>query len=205
MGGWAFLMAGGLFAGPALAAGPDAASACRFEVTAIGKVAEVRDGRSFVLADGREVRLAGLEIPPPPADADVAAPTVAGRAARRALESIVAGQTVELRQQGTAVDRYGRTVAHVYLIGDGAGRSVGQEMLVNGYARASGLVGDKACAAELLAGNKRHAQPSLAFGAIRIMPSGRQRAGLSSWRNGAAFHWSRAGLCQFARAAARSM
>jgi endonuclease YncB( thermonuclease family) len=154
MGGWAFLVAGGVFAGPALAAGPDAASPCRFQVTAIGKVAEVRDGRSFVLADGREVRLAGLEIPPPPAQTDSATGSAAGLAARRALESIVAGQTVELRQQDAAVDRYGRTVAHAYLIGDGVGRSVAQEMLVNGYARASGLVGDKACAAELLAGEQ---------------------------------------------------
>src|SRR5262249_22937055 len=116
-----------------------------------GRVAGGRHERSLAVPEGGEVRRAGLKPPPPPASGAAAAPS-AGLMARQALESIVAGQTVELRQQqGTAVDRYGRTVAHAYLITDGAERSVGEEMLVNGYARASGQVGDKACAAELLA------------------------------------------------------
>jgi endonuclease YncB( thermonuclease family) len=151
MGGWVSLVVGGFLAGPALAAGPDQASACRFEVSGSGTVAAVRDGRSFVLTDGREVRLAGLEVPLLPPAGETGASTAAALAARQALESIVAGQTIELRQREAAADRYGRTVAHAYFLRDGTGRSAGQDMLATGYARASGLIGDKACAAELLA------------------------------------------------------
>src|SRR5262245_18880596 len=41
--------------------------ACRFGVLATGTVAKVVDGRSFVMAEGREVRIAGIEVPPAPA------------------------------------------------------------------------------------------------------------------------------------------
>src|SRR5712691_8030639 len=40
---------------------PAAATACRFEPAGEGTVSGVVDGRSFVLTDGREIRLAGLE------------------------------------------------------------------------------------------------------------------------------------------------
>src|ERR1043166_7991025 len=43
--------------------------ACRFNVVGTGKVARILDGRSFALDDGREVRLAGIEGPPPAPDA----------------------------------------------------------------------------------------------------------------------------------------
>src|SRR5262249_55738433 len=38
--------------------------ACRFEILGAGKVAKVVDGRNFVMEDGREVRIAGIEVPP---------------------------------------------------------------------------------------------------------------------------------------------
>src|SRR4030081_2589203 len=44
--------------------GPPTSSAGRVEPFGSGVVARVADGRTFVLADGREVRLAGIEVPP---------------------------------------------------------------------------------------------------------------------------------------------
>jgi endonuclease YncB( thermonuclease family) len=113
------------------------ASACRFALAGTGTVAAVKDGRSFILDDGREIRLAALEVPPSPE-------------AKAALQSLVAGRSIELRQQASATDRYGRVVAHVYLIGENR-RSVGHELLAQGNARVAVPIGDKACAAELLA------------------------------------------------------
>src|SRR6266540_3698370 len=72
MGGWARLLIAGLVAGSvsdshAEGPMPASASACQFEAAGAGKVSAIIDGRSFVLDDGREVRLAGIEVPFPPA------------------------------------------------------------------------------------------------------------------------------------------
>ena len=64
---------------------------------------------------------------------------------------MIAGQNVELRQLGPEVDRYGRILAYVYLIGADFGHSVAHAMLAKGYGRVAARVGDQACAAELLA------------------------------------------------------
>src|SRR5262245_57997145 len=38
---------------------------CRLESLGSGQVRQVTDGRTFLLDDGREVRLAGIEVPSP--------------------------------------------------------------------------------------------------------------------------------------------
>jgi endonuclease YncB( thermonuclease family) len=134
-----------------------------------GKVRAITDGRSFVLDDGREIRLAGIEVPLPPGSGEsgarAEATRVASQASLAALESILAGQSVELRASGAADDRYGRMVAHVYVIRGGSRRSVAHEMLARGFARFSAHignqtgknVGDRPCAADLL-GKERAAR-----------------------------------------------
>jgi endonuclease YncB( thermonuclease family) len=126
-------------------------TACRFEAAGMAKVRAITDGRSFTLEDGREVRLAGIEVPLPPAAGESGPQAEAGLAARAALESILADRMVELYQNGTAGDRYGRTLALVSVADEGARRSVAHEMLGRGFARVSARVGDRACAEELLA------------------------------------------------------
>ena len=144
MGGWALVMVAALLAGTALDARAQgtsfiASSRCGSEAVAAGEVASVVDGRSFRLADGREIRLAGIEVP---SDDDRAQTGV------KALTTVLAGQTVELRAAG-ASDRYGRTVAYARTTGD-QGQLVGHALLAEGHARVSAQVGDPACAAELL-------------------------------------------------------
>ncbi|HVV61017.1 MAG TPA: thermonuclease family protein [Pseudolabrys sp.] len=83
------------------------APACKLEGIGSATVASISDGRSFTLADGREVRLAGIELPARGA-ADSQAP-----AAKAALSALIASQTVNLKSRGQ--DRYGRIVAYAYL------------------------------------------------------------------------------------------
>jgi len=118
--------------------------ACRFEVLSAGKVVRVVDGRSFVLEDGHEARVAAIEVP----SGVSGPPAQAAAGAKAALESMLIGQSVELRGPSPAVDRYGRTVSFVELAG--SGRPVAQSMVARGHARVGPQVGNAACAAELL-------------------------------------------------------
>src|SRR5262245_56440949 len=61
------------------------ASACRFPIFATGQATRVIDGRSFVLSDGREVRLAAIEAPLAPEPSDSSHAPAAGTAAKAAL------------------------------------------------------------------------------------------------------------------------
>jgi endonuclease YncB( thermonuclease family) len=126
-------------------------SACRFEPAGAAKVRAVSDGRSFILEDGREIRLAGIEVPLPPPAGESGAHAEAALAARAALAAMVVDQTVELRANGAVADRYGRTHALAYVGGADARRSLAHEMLARGFARVAAHIGDRACAEELLA------------------------------------------------------
>jgi endonuclease YncB( thermonuclease family) len=115
------------------------AAGCTFEPQGEGHVAAVIDARTFRLADGREVRLAGIE--------PVTTATNANRSS--ALSAIVAGHDVMLRGQDDAPDRYGRQPAFVFL--DGSDTSVQSLLLAQGEALVSADVTDRDCAASLIA------------------------------------------------------
>jgi endonuclease YncB( thermonuclease family) len=94
------------------------------------------DGRTLALNDGREVRLAGIEV----ADA-----------ARAALQRLIDGRDVALARLGPETDRYGRLVAVVAAKPQPLTieNSVQQALLAQGMARVSAHVGDIGCAAVL--------------------------------------------------------
>src|SRR5574338_502506 len=106
-------------------------------------VAGVRDGRTLLLSDGRELRLAAIE---------------ADDASRAALNALAAGKTLRLEKLGPEQDRYGRVVAIAYT--DDAHESLQQAMLAQGQARVSARVGDRPCA-ELLLGAERAARSAV--------------------------------------------
>lgn len=118
------------------AAPPGNAAAAPCVLTPIGSatVAAVRDGGTLMLDDGRELRLAGIEIAP-------------GR--REALRALAHGRTLRLERLGAEADRYGRLVAFAAL--PDAGPTLQQALLEQGLARVSARIGDKACAEGLLA------------------------------------------------------
>jgi endonuclease YncB( thermonuclease family) len=113
----------------------NAAAQEQCKLTAIGtsNVAAVRDGRTLMLVDGRELRLAAIEVTDD---------------SREALQTLVGGRPLRLERLGAEQDRYGRLVAFAFA-GD-AGQSVQQLLLEAGQARVSARIGDKACADALL-------------------------------------------------------
>jgi endonuclease YncB( thermonuclease family) len=135
-----------------------AAVPCGGEEIGRGGVSRVIDGRSFVLDDGREVRLAGIETPLLSARDTGVKDTSAkdtgvpgdGAAARDALATLLTGAPVILRRAEFAADRYGRLFAYVDIARSPAPRSAQAELLAQGFAQVSDFVGDRSCAAELL-------------------------------------------------------
>jgi endonuclease YncB( thermonuclease family) len=109
-------------------------AACTLEPIGSGIVDAVTDGGDFGLADGRAVRLGGIEVTPK---------------AKVALAERVSGRTVTLKRLGPDVDRYGRVVAQVFLATETGERWLQRELIEQGQARFAGRIGEPACAAEL--------------------------------------------------------
>ena len=118
------------------------ARACGGDEIANGTVSSVLDGRTFVLDDGREVRLAAIEVAP------LFNPPDPG-AARAALAALAAGDQVVLRRAESGPDRYGRLVAYAYTRRDGHEFLLQGELVADGFARVGGRIAS-ACAGDLL-------------------------------------------------------
>jgi endonuclease YncB( thermonuclease family) len=120
------------------------AAGCALAPQGEGHVVEIIDERSFRLADGREIRMAGIEPALPEADAN-------SRTA--ALAAILAGRDVTLRGTDDTPDRYGRQTAFVFLASSETQPSKTQPsetlvqslLLAQGAALASADIADKEC------------------------------------------------------------
>ncbi len=123
-------------------------SPCNLETFATGSVGSVVDGRTFLLDDGRAVRVAAIEVP---RNDDADARTAAAKAA---LGKLLTGHQVMLKRLGPASDRYGHLVAQVFVIREGSEQWIEQDMIAAGQARVGARVGDRACAAALLAAER---------------------------------------------------
>lgn len=131
--------------------GPRPAIACGGETIARGIVSHVIDGRTFVLDDGREVRLAAIEVPPIPLPQEPGA-AADGAPSRNGLATLLEGTEVVLKQaEPQKTDRYGRVVAFAATAREGVEHSVQGELIAAGLARVAARVGSRGCAAELLA------------------------------------------------------
>lgn len=94
-------------------------------------VTRVVDGDTLVVAGVGTVRLIGVDTPE---SVDPRRPVEAlGKEAAEFLRSLVNGQTVRLEYEGQRQDRYGRTLAYVYLP-DGA--LVNREIIRQGFGHA---------------------------------------------------------------------
>jgi endonuclease YncB( thermonuclease family) len=103
-----------------------------------------RDGATLRLADGREVRLAGV-IAANDLDGDLGA----AERATAALERLVAGKRVLLYSLPDAADRYGRIIAQVALA-DENGAWVQGLLVANGMLRVGPEAGEPTCAEPLI-------------------------------------------------------
>ena len=148
----AFLAGIALLCGETLALADGAASeqdrqVCGGEEIARGTVGKILDGRTFMLDDGREVRLAAIEVEPQ----DRADPV--GRPAAAALSALAAGDQVVLLRAESGLDRYGRLLAYAYTLRDGDEFLVQEELVAEGFARVGSRIAGS-CAGDLLGREK---------------------------------------------------
>jgi endonuclease YncB( thermonuclease family) len=109
-----------------------------------------RHGAGTAADDGREVRLAAIEVPPLPLPQE-SNPAPGGAAAKDALAALLSSAQVTIKQaEPQKTDRYGRLVAYAFAARDGAEHSVQADLVAAGFARVAARVGSWACAAELL-------------------------------------------------------
>ena len=108
-----------------LAASPVMAQeTCKLKALGTVEAATVREGRTLALADGREVRLVGIE---------------AADGGRAALQDLVRGRPLRLEGVSTEPDRYGRLVAFAYAGDDGGPSRGGSARPRAGAGRQQGL------------------------------------------------------------------
>lgn len=113
-------------------------AACESTLQGEGRVSAVLDARTFRLDDGREVRLAGIEL----------AQDSTARGSE-SLNAFIGGREVTLHGPDDRPDRYGRQPAIVFA--KGSATAVQSDLLASGEALASASVNDTACATALLA------------------------------------------------------
>jgi endonuclease YncB( thermonuclease family) len=127
-----------------------AATGCGGETLAEGTAGRIVDGRTFVLEDGHEVRLAGIEVPPL-TESQEKTPAPDGSAAREALAAFLSDARITLKQaEPQKTDRYGRLLGYATVRRDGVDRLLQADMISAGHARVAARVGSRACALELL-------------------------------------------------------
>jgi len=108
----------------------------------------VIDGDSLLLADGRTVRMVGIQAPKLPKGRLNFAEWPFAREAQTALSELIRGRNVTLHFGGTREDRYGRVLAQ--LTRDD-GLWVQGELIRRGLARVYTFPDNRAAAAEMLA------------------------------------------------------
>lgn len=111
--------------------------ACNLPAQGEGRVSAIIDGRTLRFDDGREVRLAGLELPGPASDR---------QRATAVLTTLLDGEFATLRGGDDAPDRYGRQAALVYR--DGSEIPVQVALLEQGAAIMSPTI-DATCLPQL--------------------------------------------------------
>lgn len=121
----------------AAAAHAQALRSCDGRSAGPAAAARIIDGRSFVLADGREVRLAGIEtVLPVPGDEDDTR-VAAAMAARAALEALLLDREIDVSVTGAGADRYGRLMAYVFARAPLGEVLVQRELVAAGHALVS--------------------------------------------------------------------
>jgi len=115
-------------------------ASCSFPEQGTGRVADVIDVRTIRMADGAEIRLAGIEPAP-------------GGGSASTLAALVAGRDIQLHGDSDAPDRYGRQAAFATLTPGSP--PIQFQLLDQGTALASGTIADRACAAALSAAEAR--------------------------------------------------
>jgi endonuclease YncB( thermonuclease family) len=136
-----------LWAGRPAAAAPENALSglTRAETLA---VSEIVDGDTLILADGRQVRLVGIQAPKLPLGRPGFKAWPLADEAKAELAELTLGREVTLHYGGSRIDRHGRALAH--LSGE-AGLWIQGELLSRGLARVYSFADNRALVPEMLA------------------------------------------------------
>jgi len=114
----------------------------------IARVTEIVDGDTVVLADGRQVRLVGIQAPKLPLGRAGFTPWPLAAEAKAALAALSLGREVRLAYGGRRGDRHGRVLAHLL---DESGGWVQGALLEAGMARVYSFADNRALVPEMLA------------------------------------------------------
>ena len=140
-----------------LAAVPDfvsvdpARAECSLRKQSKRAVVAVLDGATIRLDDGREIKLMGVLAPSAPPGLGDGATWGPAVEAHTALETLVTGKSVRIAAPGGRKDRYGRHLAHVYLIEGGKEIWVEERLVEMGHAHVNSDARSRSCIVELLA------------------------------------------------------
>ncbi len=144
-----------LFFGVAFAASPWGATAgtvpdavAALAGSEIAQVAEIVDGDTLVLADGRQVRLVGIQAPKLPLGRAGFAPWPLSAEAKAALAAACLGREVRLAYGGRREDRHGRLLAHLIAA---SGEWIQGALLESGMARVYSFADNRALVPQMLA------------------------------------------------------
>jgi endonuclease YncB( thermonuclease family) len=118
-------------------------------------VTEIVDGDTLLLDNGLVVRLVGIQAPHLALGRSGLTDWPMGEEARQALAAIVLKQPVMLAYGGAEKDRYGRSLAQVFVTGEDGPVWVQAALVKAGMARAYGFPDNRACLPELLAAEGR--------------------------------------------------
>lgn len=133
------------------------------------RVVSIIDGDTLMLENGLEVRLVGLQAPKIALGRKNFKEWPLGYEAKEVLSAIALGKVVTLYFGGREMDRYGRTLAHLFLED---GTWVQGEMLKNGMARVYSFEDNRSVVSQMLeeekeAFNARRGIWSLEYYALR--------------------------------------
>jgi endonuclease YncB( thermonuclease family) len=120
------------------------------------RAAEIVDGDTLVLEDGRQVRLVGIQAPKLPLGRTNFETWPLAEEAKAALGALALGRPLRLAYGGRRMDRHGRLLAQLYATegegaGEGAERWIQGALLEQGMARVYSFADNRALVAEMLA------------------------------------------------------
>jgi endonuclease YncB( thermonuclease family) len=115
---------------------------------AVVRVTQIVDGDTVVLADGRQVRLVGIQAPKLPLGRKGFEPWPLAGEAKAALGRLALGRELRLGFGGRRQDRHGRILAHLY---DQDGLWIQGALLERGLARVYSFADNRALVAQMLA------------------------------------------------------
>ncbi len=137
-----------LVLGAAAPAAADAEVPPGLDVAETEPVVEIVDGDTLVLADGRQVRLVGIQAPKLPLGRPGFKAWPLAAEAKAALAELTLGREVTLAYGGRRIDRYDRALAQLFA---GSGTWIQGELLARGMARVYSFDDNRALIPEMLA------------------------------------------------------